>query len=169
MGRIKLRAHHRLCISFFEGKGYDDNFTGNMRAVITALDRNPEIIIVACEDMICKACPNNKNGICDCIKMVDGYDKAVMRLCNINSGDILSWAAYKTLVSKNILETGKISAICGDCQWSDICLKKQIGYRNSTDISPKRSTSVSPLLFITTRQPASSIAVAFALQTTPFL
>jgi hypothetical protein len=127
MSNTKLRAHHGLCIAFFEGKGYDDSFTKNMRAIISALDQNPEIIIVAYEDMICIACPNNKDGICNCIEKVDRYDKSVLRLCNVNNGDILAWKAYKTLVSKNIIETGKMSTVCGDCQWSSICFKKDIG------------------------------------------
>ena len=79
MSNIKLRAHHGLCIAFFEGKGYDDNFIRNMKNIIATLTQNPNVTIVADEDIVCVACPNNNNGICDCKKKVDelkSIDKA---------------------------------------------------------------------------------------------
>ena len=30
MSSFDVRAHHGLCMSFFEGKGYSDSFTANM-------------------------------------------------------------------------------------------------------------------------------------------
>jgi len=126
MSNIKLRAHHGLCIAFFEGKGYDDNFVKNMRDVIVTFTQNPNVTIVAAEDIVCVACPNNNNGICDCSEKVDRYDKAVLRLCDMRSNSILSWEAYKALVKRKIIETGKLSTVCGDCQWAYICLKKDI-------------------------------------------
>ena len=29
---LKLRAHHGMCLAFFEGKGYSDTFTLHMEA-----------------------------------------------------------------------------------------------------------------------------------------
>lgn len=127
MSNIKLRAHHGLCIAFFEEKGYDDNFIKNMRTVIAALTRNPDVTIVTGEDIVCVACSNNKDGLCDCNEKVDRYDKAVLRLCNISSGHVLPWKTYKALVNKKIIETGKMTAVCGNCQWTSICFKKDIG------------------------------------------
>ena len=126
MSNIKLRAHHGLCIAFFEGKGYDDNFIRNMKNVIATITQNPNVTIVADEDIVCVACPNNNNGICDCNKKVDRYDEMVLRLCHIQSNTSLKWEAYMTLVKEKIIKTGKLSTVCGDCEWAYICLKKEI-------------------------------------------
>lgn len=126
MSNIKLRPHHGLCITFFEGKGYNDNFVENMKSVIATLNRNPNVTIVSNEDVVCVVCPNNANGICDCNEKVDTYDKMVLTLCNINENTILPWETYKTLVHNKIIKTGKLGTVCGDCQWANICLKKDI-------------------------------------------
>lgn len=97
-----------------------------MKNVIIALNRNPNVTIVTKEDVVCVACPNNTNGICDCNEKVDRYDKMVLALCNIHANTILPWETYKTLVNKKIIKTGKLGTVCGDCQWVNICLKKDV-------------------------------------------
>lgn len=129
MSNIKLRAHHGLCIAFFEGKGYDDNFVENMGKVIITLTGNPNVTIVADEDIVCVACPNNNNGICDCSEKVDRYDKIVLRLCGMPSNTTMPWEVYKTLVKQKIIKAGKLRTVCGDCQWANICLKKEESYK----------------------------------------
>lgn len=126
MLNIKLRAHHGLCIAFFEGKGYDNNFVENMKNIIITLNQNPNVTIVTDEDIVCVACPNNKNGICDCIEKVDKYDKMVLKLCNIHNNLTLPWDEYKMMIQEKIIKAGKLSIVCGDCQWSYICLKNVI-------------------------------------------
>lgn len=126
MLNIKLRAHHGLCIAFFEGKGYDNNFVENMKNIIITLNQNPNVTIVTDEDIACVACPNNKNGICDCIEKVDKYDKMVLKLCNIHNNLTLPWDEYRMMIQEKIIKAGKLSTVCGDCQWSYICLKNII-------------------------------------------
>lgn len=124
LNNIKLRAHHGLCIAFFEGKGYDENFVKNMTTVIAKLEKNPNIIIVSKEDNICAECPNNINSLCLCSEKVDEYDKNVLKLCNIKTGDVLPWKTYSALVNDNIIKAGKMEFICGNCTWANICFSK---------------------------------------------
>lgn len=126
MLNIKLRAHHGLCIAFFEGKGYDNNLVENMKNIIITLNQNPNVTIVTDEDIVCVACPNNKNGICDCIEKVDKYDKMVLKLCNIHNNLTLPWDEYRMMIQEKIIKAGKLSTVCGDCLWSYICLKNVI-------------------------------------------
>lgn len=126
MSNIKLRAHHGLCIAFFEGKGYDDKFVENMKNIIITLNQNPNVTIVTDEDLVCVACPNNNNGVCDCIEKVDRYDEMVLKLCNIQNNITLPWDEYKTMVQEKVIKAGKLSTVCGDCQWSYICLGNNI-------------------------------------------
>lgn len=56
----EFRAHHIICTSLYEGKGYSNAFCDNMTAIVTRLRKNPEerMTLVARPDMICANCPN---------------------------------------------------------------------------------------------------------------
>lgn len=123
MLNIRLRAHHGLCIAFFEGKGYNEHFISNMKNVIATLRENPSITIVLNSDIICNACPNNNKGLCYFNEKVNRYDKKVLQLCNLSNDSILTWKTYKALINKNIIKTEKIYTVCSDCQWASICCK----------------------------------------------
>ena len=53
MQELKLRPHHALCVRFFEGKGYSEDFTKNMYSVIEKLNNDPVIKIVFGYDDLC--------------------------------------------------------------------------------------------------------------------
>lgn len=60
----KFRAHHILCTSLYEGKGYSGAFCENMTAVVTELRENPDVRLrlVTKPDIICARCPNHGAG-----------------------------------------------------------------------------------------------------------
>ena len=80
---MKLRAHHGMCLSFFRGKGYSEGFTAHMAKIKEELESDPAqlIEIVQTMDVICVACPHNKQGVCDTQEKVERYDAAVLRYC----------------------------------------------------------------------------------------
>lgn len=119
-----LRAHHGLCINFFEGKGYSDKFSNNMEKIIALLENDPVITIIKERDNVCLHCPFNENDVCASLEKVNRYDNAVLDICNISSGDTMKWSEYRTLISKNILEENKLKDICPDCCWYKICSEK---------------------------------------------
>ena len=55
---LRLRAHHGMCLAFFEGKGYSDGFTAHMENVLAGMEQNPILQIVTTGDILCKKCPN---------------------------------------------------------------------------------------------------------------
>lgn len=57
--QYKIRAHHGMCIAFFQGKGYSNEFTAHMREMIHKLEKNSTICITTQTDAICLKCPNN--------------------------------------------------------------------------------------------------------------
>lgn len=68
---IKLRAHHGMCLAFFEGKGYSAGFTAHMAWILEYLEQeNPTVTVVAEADCICGGCPNLANGICESADLV---------------------------------------------------------------------------------------------------
>ena len=62
--KVRIRAHHGMCFSFFQGKGYSGEFTENMWEMKRKLARNPEVILLDRTDDVCAHCPNNQEGVC---------------------------------------------------------------------------------------------------------
>lgn len=122
--KLTLRPHHGLCISFFEGRGYSEEFTANMTEKIALLkDTDPKITLVCGADMICAACPHNKGGVCESGGKSDRYDKAVLDMCGFTEGQVLSASEFFSAVEENILAPQRLREVCGDCSWADICFK----------------------------------------------
>lgn len=124
MGICQIRAHHGMCLAFFRGKGYSDEFTEHMGKMRRFLDQNPVVRILAGTDEICGPCPNNEGGICSGAAKTEGYDRKVLSLCGIREGSELFWQDFAGMVRERVLEAGKREEICGDCQWNSICSKK---------------------------------------------
>lgn len=125
MKDYRLRAHHGMCLAFFKGKGYSEEFTLHMTRIKNDLENNPNVKIVCETDDICSKCPNNKNSECLSEDKVREYDRDVLRRCNLSEGEIISYDEFKDLVYKNILIPEKREEICGNCQWNELCYFKK--------------------------------------------
>lgn len=119
-----LRAHHGMCISFFEGKGYSSEFTQHMAHIVQNLNENPLVKLSNQTDIVCQKCPNNHEGICETADKVASYDRQVLSHCGLTVGTILPFAQFQKMVQETIIAPGKRESICGDCQWNEICRKK---------------------------------------------
>lgn len=117
----KIRAHHGMCIEFFQGKGYSNEFTAYMGGILQKLENNPVICITMETDAICQKCPNNRQGICETESKVAEYDRQVLHRCGLSEGMVMPYWDFKKTVCENILLPGKGKEICGNCQWSGIC------------------------------------------------
>ena len=123
MDDYRIRAHHGMCLAFFEGKGYSSEFTKHMGEMKRLLSENPVVSIVAETDDICSFCPNNEKGSCTSLKKVAGYDHAVLSLCGLRAGAKIPFKVFEKLVDERILSAGRRKEICAGCQWEDICGK----------------------------------------------
>lgn len=119
--QYKIRAHHGMCICFFEGKGYSNEFTKHMARIIHKLKENAIVCISDETDIICEKCPNNKEGICETADKVAEYDKQVLLRCGLKVDDVISFSDFQAKVYENIIYSEKREEICGNCQWSSIC------------------------------------------------
>lgn len=118
MLKYKLRPHHGLCINFFEGKGYSQEFTENMTSVIELLNsENPETELTTNHDIICCCCPCT-----DCHDKALSYDLKVMEICGVSEN--IRWKDFRKKVHEKIISTGRLKEVCGNCQWFYICEKK---------------------------------------------
>lgn len=122
---ISLRAHHGLCLRFFQGKGYSGAFVENMAQKKAMLEENSLVRLTDQADEICRACPNNLSGQCESAEKVWCYDREVLSRCGLTAGDVLPYRELTERVRKTILLPGHREEICGDCQWTDLCQYKE--------------------------------------------
>ncbi len=121
--KIILRPHHCLCISFFIGRGYSKEFVRNIAEIIRILDiSNPEIILTDSCDDICVCCPNHIGGKCKAWEKVSGIDNRCLDNLSLCYGDRIHWKKLKNFAKENIIDCGKLSSVCCDCQWKNICI-----------------------------------------------
>ena len=95
---VRLRAHHGMCLAFFEGKGYSRGSTANMEKVKNCLKDETEVELCMEKDVICSACPNLKNGICATGDKVEKYDRMVLEACGFSEGVRVSWREFSRAV-----------------------------------------------------------------------
>lgn len=118
----KLRAHHALCIRFFQGKGYSPGFTAHMQEVTGILwQTDPEITLLTGCDTLCSACPHQSQGVCRSAEKVLRFDRNVLRLCRLEAGTSLRWSALCAEVNRAILLPGTLRSVCGTCEWFPLC------------------------------------------------
>ena len=125
MSEFLIRPHHMLCLQFFEGKGYSDDFVENMITVKELLEReNPMVHIVNEADMICAHCPHRCGTVCEHEESVCEHDRRVYDKLIDKVGQQAYWSEITKAIFDNIIDVGKMKETCKECQWSDICFNK---------------------------------------------
>lgn len=122
---IPLRAHHGMCLAYFEGKGYSQGFTAHMQTVLDGMADDPIVELMTQKDVICTHCPNLVQGVCNTPQLVLEYDLQVLSRCGLKEHDKLPWSEFTRLVSEQILFRGCREEICGSCQWTAICKARE--------------------------------------------
>lgn len=121
MTMYRIRAHHGMCFAYYRGEGYSNEFTENMWQMKQLLEKNPVIKLEIRTDDVCKACPNNKEGICTSDNRAAEYDRQVLSRLGLHEGDTMRWLEFALLVHRQIIQTGTRAEICGGCQWNRLC------------------------------------------------
>ncbi|MDE7199784.1 MAG: DUF1284 domain-containing protein [Lachnospiraceae bacterium] len=119
--KYRIRAHHGMCFSFFQGKGYSGEFTENMWKMKERLSQNPEVVLLCRTDDVCACCPNNHEGACESLEKVEDYDRQVLALCGLKENAVLRWHDFAALVQENIISAGRRESVCGGCEWNELC------------------------------------------------
>ncbi len=112
-----------MCAAYFQGNGYSEEFTRRMTEILRQMKLDePLVRLTVGGDAICAGCPNLMNGVCVQRDKVAGYDKKVLELCGLEEGAVLPASRFRRLVREAILDKGLRERVCGDCQWSAICI-----------------------------------------------
>lgn len=120
-----LRPHHGLCIQFYEGKGYSEEFIQQMDLFIAMIKNNPNrnIRLHTDTDTLCSACPNNKDNSCFTYDKVLQYDQKVLTLCDYKQDQVVPIKEFLDCVREIIIDTKQLDTVCSDCEWYSICSK----------------------------------------------
>ncbi|MCD8085046.1 MAG: DUF1284 domain-containing protein [Clostridiales bacterium] len=117
-----LRPHHGMCLAYYQGRGYSPAFTRAAdAALLRLLEENPIVRLTVAADVLCAACPNRRGSQCAGTGNAARYDRAVLERCGLREGDELPFASFAAAVQKAVLAPGGRTAICGGCQWNDLC------------------------------------------------
>lgn len=104
MSKFLIRPHHLLCMRYFQGCGYSEDFTENMRYVISNLKNGSEVLLTRGCDDICRKCPNNRKNMCCDGEKVKSYDSSVISLCNLDFDKVYEYGCLYSLVENNIIK-----------------------------------------------------------------
>lgn len=120
---LNIRPHHLLCLRWFVGNGYSEEFTKNIYEVLSKLNQNNSKFILTLEnDNICSKCPNlNSSDICISDTKVSLMDSNVIEHFSLTPG---STYVYSDIYNKieNLLTADIIRDICGNCEWYSLNL-----------------------------------------------
>jgi hypothetical protein len=114
-----LRGHHLICLNFFRGEGYSEEFIENLYEVI----KIEKLEIIKGADDVCRKCPYLKDGKCRSSDYTDEkihlQDKEALRLLGFMPGMIVDW---KIIASKlpEILEEWEAEFCCA-CGYRKVC------------------------------------------------
>lgn len=120
---VKLRGHHLICLHFFRGEGYSEEFVLNLEKVLKEAEK--EVVVVSGADDVCVACPYLEDGICryseDSEENITELDRLAIKLLNLQHGSRLKWSDLKEKIGEVLPEWRKYA--CSDCDWRKVCEK----------------------------------------------
>jgi uncharacterized protein len=121
--RLRVRAHHLLCIQGFQGLGYSDKFVQNMGEICRQMKAESalEIEVVDNPDDICAPCPFVAGGCCSREEgtLEQGareLDRRVLEKLEISPGRIFRRDELLALVLKKI-SPDDLEVLCEGCEW----------------------------------------------------
>jgi hypothetical protein len=106
--------------------GYSPGFIKNFKRVIRGFTSNPDsaIILTTETDIICSACPHNKNGRCskkeNSEKRTKEHDLKAIKRFGFREGERIKISEALDKIKKEILPKN-LAKICQKCDWLGYC------------------------------------------------
>lgn len=123
---VRLRGHHFVCLQFFRGKGYSDEFVENLRTIVERAAENPALVVAGADD-VCAACTGlARDGSClnpqASDLQVNRNDRFAWRILRVAPGDLLSLAEARRRLTADSVSAGRWRAdACFGCIWESEC------------------------------------------------
>ena len=126
--KARLRGHHLICLNFFRGEGYSEDFVRNIYSVIG----RESIEIVSGPDEVCMRCPYLKNDKCSSNEYTDDkimhQDREALKLLGFRSGMVIDWMMISARLPL-VLEKWK-EEFCTGCGYQETCARSS-GFHSS--------------------------------------
>ncbi|HIC90588.1 MAG TPA: DUF1284 domain-containing protein [Syntrophaceae bacterium] len=125
---MKFRGHHLICLQFFRGEGYSENFVAHLHNLLKRVEEELEIEVTGAADDVCMICPYLKNGIC-CYKegadeKIRDMDLKALELLKIREGIQVGWKDIREKLPEISGDWARL--YCGDCDWKEACEKNPL-------------------------------------------
>jgi hypothetical protein len=124
---VRLRGHHLICLQFFRGEGYSDEFVENLTALLARLATAPAEVVTVADD-VCAACPDlSADKLCGSesaggeveIRRIDALACSLLEVAP--RAHITLAEARERLVADAIgVGTWRAEA-CDGCAWESVC------------------------------------------------
>ncbi len=122
----QLRGHHLICLQFYRGQGYSDDFVANLDRVQKSAAETPALIVSGPDD-VCAACPGlGADGTCQHPDTGEAealrIDALALQLLDAAIGETLSLSEAHARLSGDAAAVGRWRAeSCGSCLWENAC------------------------------------------------
>ena len=120
---IKFRGHHLICLHFFKGEGYNEEFVTNLSDLITRANASESIIVTHDADDVCKACPYLEENSCkhkpDSEEQIRNLDNRALGLLGLLPDQVVLWHEIRSLV--DLAPNEWFSSFCSGCDWKSLC------------------------------------------------
>jgi len=123
---IRLRGHHFICLQFFGGQGYDEQFVANLLGVVARLRREPATLVPGADD-VCAACPS-LSPQATCVDPATGeaeiarLDELAGELLGMHPGDRLTLAQAAERLGDDAVAIGRWRfEACDGCGFEAVC------------------------------------------------
>lgn len=144
-----LRAHHFMCLSTYQGKGYSADFVTEMNRVWReARDgRIAEVSATAAADPMCLACPHLGDKAdpdsCRFQASIGARDRRMMTAMGWEEDQQVSFAEAMEVVHEKHREL--MAQVCAGCEWVPICAKEHFTLRDAAfDLPTGETQAVAP-------------------------
>jgi hypothetical protein len=118
----KLRGHHLVCLHFFRGEGYNEEFVENLARVVGSAQEGG-IEVHGGADDVCVRCPYLSNARChfseDADSGIGEMDRLALDLLRLSPGVRVGWAEIRGRIPE--IFPAWHSAFCTTCSWRPAC------------------------------------------------
>jgi len=122
----RLRGHHFICLQFFRGQGYGDEFVANLTDVVGRAQSVPALLVEGADD-VCAACPSVSSGG-KCLDPHSGeaeirrIDRLALEILGVGAGERLTLAEAREHLAADAIGAGNWRfEACAGCTWEDTC------------------------------------------------
>lgn len=124
---IKFRGHHLICLNYYEGKGYNEEYVANLSNLVQLANSGEKVKVVEGGDDVCSCCPylidNNCEHKPESESSIKTLDKMALSALKLKIGDEVYWANINKAVSK--FEKEFFVKFCNGCDWIELCKSAQ--------------------------------------------